>query len=171
MTISMFQASVPVFVKMLGSMRSILEKAAVHAQARKIEEAVFLMARLAPDMLPLTKQVQIATDFAKGTAARLAGVEPPAFEDNETSFAALVARIDRTIAYVQTLQPDQIDGSEDRRITRPIRGEPRTFTGLSYLLSYALPNFYFHVTTTYALLRENGLNIGKNDFIGTLEFV
>ena len=171
MSISMFQASVPVFVQMLRSLRSILEKGAAHAQAKKIDEAVFLNARLSPDMFPLTKQVQLATDFAKGTAARLAAVEPPPYEDNETSFPALLARIDKTIAYVQTLKTAQIDGSEERRITRPIRGEPRTFTGLAYLLSFALPNFYFHVTAAYALLRQNGVEIGKSDFIGTLEFV
>ena len=171
MSISMFQASVPVFVQILGSLRGILEKGAAHAQAKKIDEAVFLDARLSPDMFPLTKQVQLATDFAKGTAARLAGVEPPPYEDDEASFPALLARIDKTLAYVQTLKPAQIDGSEERRITRPIGGEPRTFTGLSYLLSFALPNFYFHVTAAYALLRQNGVEIGKRDFIGTLQFV
>jgi hypothetical protein len=171
MSISMYQASVPVFVQMLRSLRSILEKAAAHAQAKKIDEAVFLNARLSPDMFPLTKQVQLATDFAKGTAARLAAVEPPPYEDNEASFPDLLARIDKSIAYVQTLKPTQIDGSEERRITRPIRGEPRTFTGLSYLVSFALPNFYFHVTAAYALLRQNGVEIGKSDFIGALAFV
>ena len=129
------------------------------------------MARLAPDMLPLTKQVQIATDFAKGNGRAACRGRAACVRGQRNELRCADRRIDRTIAYVQTLKPAQIDGSEDRRITRPIRGEPKTFTGLSYLLSFALPNFYFHVTTTYALLRQNGLDIGKNDFIGALEFV
>ena len=167
MTISMYQASVPAFIRTLGNLRGIVEKAAAHAQEKKIDESVFLAARLFPDMLAFTRQVQIATDFARGTAARLAGSEPPSDEDKEQTFAELTARIDRAIAFLRTLAPAQIDGSEGREIVRPIRGEPKKFTGLDYLLQYALPNFYFHTTTAYAILRHNGIVIGKGDFIGS----
>ncbi len=168
MTISMYQASVPVFIRTLTNLRGILEKAAAHARERKIDEAAFLSARLFPDMLTFTRQVQIATDFARGTGARLAGTEPPAAEDKETSFAELVARVDRTIDYLRTLSAAGIDGSETREIVRPVRGEPKKFNGQDYLLVYALPNFYFHTTTAYALLRHNGVALGKGDFIGSL---
>jgi hypothetical protein len=168
MAISMYQASVPVFIKMLGNLRSILEKAAADAAARKIDEAVFVNARLAPDMLPLSFQIQVATDFARGTSARLAGVEMPSVEDKEATFAELIARIDAAIAYVRTFSPAQIDGSEAREITRKVRGNPITFSGLGYLVNYALPNFYFHVTTAYAILRHNGVEIGKPDYIGSV---
>ena len=167
MTISMYQASVPVFIRTLGNLKSILEKAAAHAQERKIDESAFMTARLFPDMLAFNRQVQIATDFARGTAARLAGSEPPSYEDKEQTFADLIARVERTVAFLRTLSPAQVDGSEGREIVRPIRGEPKKFTGLDYLLQYALPNFYFHTTTAYAILRHNGLVIGKGDFIGS----
>jgi hypothetical protein len=169
MTISMYQASVPVFIKMLTNLKGILEKAAAHAQARKIEDSVLLNARLYPDMLPLIKQVHIATDFARGTGARLAGKEPPVYEDNETSFAELIARTARTLDFLRTLKAGEIDGSEAREIVRPIRGEPKKFTGINYLLYFALPNFYFHTTTTYAILRHSGIELGKSDFIGSLD--
>jgi len=169
MTISMYQASVPVFVKGLTNLKAILEKAAAHAQAKKIDETVFAGARLYPDMLPLTGQVQIATDFARGTTARLAGVEMPKWEDNEKTLAELIARVDKTLEYVKPFTAAQIDGSEGKEITRTLRGQPRTFTGLNYLLQFALPNFYFHSTTAYALLRHNGVEIGKMDFLGTLD--
>jgi hypothetical protein len=168
MTISMYAASVPVFIRTLGNLKGILQKAAAHAQERKIDEAAFLSARLFPDMLAFTRQVQIATDFARGTAARLAGREPPSFEDKEQTFAELVARVERTIDYLRTLGPADVDGSEAREIVRPIRGEPKKFSGIDYLLLYALPNFYFHTTTAYAILRHNGLAIGKGDFIGAI---
>jgi hypothetical protein len=167
MPITMYQASVPQFVRMLDNLKSILEKAATHAAAKKIDESALVNARLFPDMLPLTAQVQIAADFARGTAARLAGLEPPKVEDNEKTFAELTARIDNAIAYVRTLSAAQIDGSEARQITRTIRGAPMTFTGLDYLIRFALPNFYFHVTTAYAILRHNGVEVGKLDFIGS----
>ena len=167
MTISMYQASVPVFIHMLSNLKAILEKAAAHAHEKKIDESVFLNARLFPDMLAFTRQVQIATDFARGTGARLAGAEPPSVEDKEQTFAELTARIDRTVDYLRTLKPEQIDGAEGREIVRPIRGEPKKFTGLNYLLQYALPNFYFHTTTAYAILRHNGLVVGKGDFVGS----
>jgi uncharacterized protein len=169
MTISMYQASVPVFVRMLTNLNGILAKAAAHAQAKKIDESVLLNARLSPDMFPLTKQVHIATDFARGTGARLAGLEMPVYEDNEKTFAELIARVERTLGYLQTLKPAQIDGSETREIVRPIGGQPKKFTGINYLLQFALPNFYFHATTTYAILRHSGIEVGKMDFIGALD--
>jgi hypothetical protein len=169
MAISMYAASVPVFKHLLGSLDEILNKAEAHAAAKKIDPSVLLQARLFPDMLPFTKQIQIATDFAKGAPARLAGVEVPAFEDNEQSFADLHARIAKTLAFIDTLKPEQIDGSEGREIV-VFPGTPREmkFPGQAYLLHFALPNFYFHVTTAYALLRHNGLEIGKKDFVGKL---
>ena len=169
MTLSMYQASVPVFARMLANLNAVLQKAAAHAQARKIDEAVLIGARLYPDMLPLSRQVQIASDFARGTAARLAGGEPPAFEDNEKTFAELTARIDRTLDYLRSKKAAEVDGSESRSIVRPVRGEPHTFTGTNYLLQYALPNFFFHTTTAYAILRHNGIEIGKGDYIGKLD--
>ncbi len=169
MTISMYQASVPVFVRTLTNLKGILAKAMAHAQAKKIDESVLLAARLYPDMFPFTRQVQIATDFARGTGARLAGGEPPALEDGERTFAELVDRIERSLAFLRTLQPGAVDGSEARTIVRPIRGVPHTFTGIDYLLQFALPNFFFHTATAYAILRHNGIEIGKPDFIGPLE--
>ena len=169
MTISMYQASVPVFVRMLTNLNVILSKGAAHAQAKKIDESVLLNARLSPDMFPLTRQVHIATDFARGTGARLAGLEMQVYEDNEKTFAELMARVERTLEYLQSLKPAQIDGSEAREIVRPIRGELKKFTGINYLLQFAMPNFYFHATTTNAILRHNGIEVGKGDFIGTLD--
>jgi len=166
MAITMYQASVPVFIKLLGNLKAILEKTAAHAAAKKIEESVFVNARLYPDMLPLSAQVQIASDSARGACARLSGAEPPAIEDKEKTLAELIARIDATIAYLRAFKAEQLDGSETRQITRKLRGSPMTFTGLDYLLTFAMPNFYFHVTTTYAILRHNGLEIGKGDFLG-----
>jgi len=169
MTISMYQASVPVFIRMLTNLKGILEKAAAHAQAKKIDDSVLLGARLYPDMFPLARQVHVATDFARGTGARLSGVEPPAYEDNEKTFSELIARVQRTIDFLRTLKPAAIDGSEAREIVRPIRGEPKKFTGINYLLQFALPNFYFHTATTYAILRHCGIEVGKGDFIGALD--
>ena len=169
MTISMYQASVPLMTKMLINLKSILQKAIAHAKAKKIEESALLNARLYPDMFVLTRQVQIACDVARGTGARLAGQEPPAYEENEQSLAELVSRIERSVDYLQSLKPQQIDGSETREIVRPVRGEPKKFTGLNYLLQFALPNFFFHVTTAYAILRHNGIEIGKYDYIGALD--
>ena len=166
MAITMYQASAPVFIKILGNLRAILEKAAAHAAAKKIDESVFVNARLYPDMLPLSAQVQIASDMARGTMARLSGAEPPAVEDKEKTFADLIARIDSAVAYVRSFQAAQIDGSETRQITRKLRGGTVNFTGSDYLFTFAMPNFYFHATTTYAILRHNGLEIGKGDFLG-----
>jgi uncharacterized protein len=166
MAITMYQASVPVFTRMLGNLKAILEKAAAHAAAKKVDDTVFVNSRLYPDMRPLSFQVQVATDFARGTSARLAGAAPPAVEDKETTLAELIARVDAATAYVSTFTAAQIDGSETRAITRKVRGNPVTFAGIDYLLKYALPNFYFHVTTAYAILRHNGVELGKVDFIG-----
>jgi len=165
----MYQASVPVFVKMLTNLKGVLQKAAAHAQARKIDETVLVNARLYPDMLPLARQIQIASDFARGTASRLAGAEPPSYEDNEKTLTELMARIDRTIEFLRTKKAGEIDGSEEREIVRPVRGEPHKFTGVNYLLQYALPNFFFHATTAYAILRHNGVEVGKQDYIGKMD--
>lgn len=166
MTLSMYQASVPVFTRMLDNLATILEKAAAHAEAKKIDPAVFINDRLYPDMLPLGRQIMIASDTAKGGAARLAGVEPPSYEDNETSFPELIERLRKTIAYLNTLKPGQIDGSEKKTITLKARNDTLTFEGMTFLLNRALPNLYFHVSTAYAILRHNGLDIGKKDYLG-----
>ncbi len=168
MKMSMYQASVPVFIRMLNNLTAILSKAAAHAESKKIDPAVLINSRLFPDMLPFAKQVQIASDHAKGAAARLAGLEPPKFEDNETTFAELTARVQKTIAYLNTVKPEQIDGSEGKTITLAMRTRTLTFEGMPYLLNFALPNFYFHVTTAYAILRHNGVELGKQDFIGKI---
>ena len=169
MTISMYRASVPVFARGLSNLAGILGKAAAHAAAKKVDESVFLHARLFPDMFPLTRQIHIATDFARGTVARLAGEEPPKWEDTEATFADLIARIERAHAAVTAYTAAQVDGSEGRSIVRAIRGQPHTFTGLNFLLQYALPNFYFHSATAYGILRSNGVELGKADFIGALD--
>lgn len=166
MKISMYQASVPVFIRMLKNLAAILAKGATYAEAKKIEPTVLINSRLYPDMFPLARQIQIASDVAKGCGARLAGLEPPKFEDNEATFPELFARIDNTVAYLETLKPEQIDGSEHRTITLQIRNQTMTFLGMPFLLNFALPNFYFHVTTAYDILRHCGIEIGKQDFIG-----
>lgn len=166
MNISMYQASVPVFVRMLNNLAGILKKGAAHAEAKKIDPAALLHARLYPDMFPLTRQVQIATDTAKGCASRLAGIDPPRYEDSEVSFAELFERIEKTIAFIKSVAPEVIDGSEGRTITLKVRDQTITFGGLAYLFNFALPNFYFHVTTAYDILRHNGVELGKTDFLG-----
>ncbi len=168
MTLSMYQASVPVFLRGLESLSAILNKAAAHAEAKKIDPAVFINARLAPDMFALARQVQIASDAAKGCVARLAGAEVPSFPDTETTFPELTARVARTIAFVKGFAAAQIDGSEDRTVTLKMRGEDRTFRGQAYLFNLALPNFYFHITTAYDILRHNGVELGKGDYLGAL---
>ena len=166
MTISMYEASIPVFIRMLKNLAAILAKGAAYAEAKKIEPAVLVNSRLFPDMFPLARQVQIASDAAKGCGARLAGREPPKFEDNEATFPELLTRIDKSIAYLETLKPEQINGSEQRTITLQIRNKTVNFLGMPFLLNFALPNFYFHVTTAYDILRHCGVEIGKQDFIG-----
>jgi uncharacterized protein len=166
MQISMYQASVPTITHSLSNLIAILEKGAAHAEANKIDPAVLINSRLYPDMFALGKQVQIASDIAKRGVARLAGVEPPAFEDKETTFPELIDRLQRTIAYLNTLTPEQIDGSEEKAIELPFGQETMLFTGLSFLLYFIHPNVYFHVTTTYDILRHNGVELGKIDFLG-----
>lgn len=167
MTISMYQASAPVFVRALSNLRHVLEVGEAHAADREIASEVLLQTRLIPDMLPLIKQVQIATDLAKNGCARLAGVEPLQFDDDETDFAQLYARIDRAIDYIKGFKPEQIDGSEERKVTVKTRSAGELdFTGANYLLYFTQPNLYFHVTTTYAILRQAGVALGKRDYMG-----
>jgi hypothetical protein len=169
MTISMYQASVPVFSRVLKNLGAILAKGALYADTKKIDPTVLIQSRLYPDMFTLAQQIQMASDHAKGCAARLAGLNPPKFEDTEATFPELLTRIDKTVAYLETLKPKQIDGSEERSITLQMRNKAVTFLGLPYLLNFALPNFYFHVTTAYDILRHCGVEIGKQDFIGALQ--
>jgi hypothetical protein len=166
MNISMYQASIPRFVNILGNLSSILDKAQAHVDAKKLDDTTLTSYRLFPDMLPMTKQVQIACDGAKGVVARLAGVEIPVFEDNEKTLAELKARISKTIAFIQSVKPAQIDGTEDKEIVIK-RGDKETrYNGMQFLLGHAIPNFYFHVATTYNILRHNGIEIGKRDYLG-----
>ena len=170
MTISMHSASVPVFIRMFANMTAWLDKAEAHAQAKKFEPSVYLTARLAPDMLPFTRQIQIASDGAKFAVARLAGVEGPKFEDNEASFADLRERIAKTVAFIESVPADKIDGTEYNDIALPRRDGTLIIKGEAALKHFVLPNFYFHLTTTYALLRHNGVEVGKSDFLGALKF-
>jgi len=167
MTLTIHQASVPVFVQGLNGLKGVLTKAAAHVEAKKLDPDSLLKARLYPDMFPLLRQVQIATDFAKGCAARLAGEEVPAWDDAETTFEALIARIDRAVAYVEGLDPAKFENAEDRDIVLTRRGETSVVKGLAYLQGQAQPNFFFHLTTAYAILRKNGVEIGKKDYLGT----
>ena len=166
MAISMYSASVPVFTRMLGHLAAWLDKAEAHAQAKKFDASVYLAARLAPDMLPLPKQIQIACDAAKFGVARLAGVEAPKFDDNEASLAELRERIRKTVEFVRAVPAAAIEGTEDKDITVPRRDGNVVLEGEFYLKHYVQPNFYFHVTTAYALLRHAGVDIGKTDFLG-----
>jgi len=166
MSLSMHAASVPAFVRTLNAMLVWLDKAQAHAEARKFDSANYLGLRLAPDMLPLSRQVQIASDGVKGCVARLAGLEPPQWDDTEASLDDLRARIKKTLDYAQSVSAAQIDGSEDRAITMKMRTGELQFTGQSFLLTFVLPNFYFHATTLYALLRNAGVPLGKMDFLG-----
>ena len=166
MSISIHQASAPVFIQGLKGLKGVLTKAAAQVEAKGWDPDALLKARLYPDMFPLVRQVQIATDFAKGCCARLAGAEVPAWDDIETSFAELIARIDRAIAYVEGLDPAAFAGAETRDITLTRRGETSVVKGLAYFQTQAQPNFFFHVTTAYAILRHNGVEVGKRDFLG-----
>jgi len=166
MSISMYQASVPVAIRVLENLAAILRKGAAHAEAKGFDPDVLYRARLAPDMFPLSRQVQIATDVVKGCAARLAGEDPPVFEDTESSFDELLTRIGKIVAYLASFSPEQIDGSEERTVVISIRGETVTLAGLPYLLHFVLPNLYFHAATTYNILRHNGVELGKKDFLG-----
>ena len=167
MTISLYAASVPVFKQMLNALSGVLAKAEAHATAKNIDPSVFLQARLAPDMFPLVRQVQFATDTAKFAVARLAGVESPRFDDVETTFEELYARLDAVSAYLRTFDEAALEGSQDRSITLTTRtrGELK-FDGRGYLLGFVLPNLFFHATTAYAILRHNGVPLGKLDYLG-----
>jgi uncharacterized protein len=166
MNISMYQASTPRFVNILNNLSAILDKAQAHADAKKIDPLVLTSFRLYPDMFTMARQVQIACDSAKGAIARLAGIEIPKHEDTEKTFAELKARIAKTIAFIESVKPAQIDGSEDKDITLKIGSMELKFTGMQFLLGFAIPNFYFHVTTAYNILRHNGIEVGKNDYLG-----
>jgi hypothetical protein len=165
MSLSLYDASVPVFRQLLSSLDTIIDKTIAHAEAKKIDPAVFATARLYPDMFPFTKQIDVATDFAKGASARLAGAEVPKFEDTEATLGDAKARLKKTQDFIATLKPAQFDGAETRDITIQLRAGPTIFKGKAYLFHYAMPNFYFHTTTAYAILRHNGIEIGKPDFI------
>ncbi len=166
MSISMYQVAAPVFVRALTNLQHVLKLGEAHAKEKNVEGSVLLQTRLITDMLPLVKQVQIATDMAKNGAARLAGVDPLKFEDNEASLDELYNRIERAIDYIKSFKPEQIDGSETRAITLKTRNGDLNFEGQAYLLHYVLPNLFFHCTTAYNILRESGANIGKADFTG-----
>jgi len=164
----MYQASIPAFVQMLNSLSAILDKAEAHAANRKIEPEVLLNYRLTPDMLPFVRQIQIAADLAKGAAARLAGVEVPKHDDTEKTFADLKARLAKTLMFVQSLKPSDIDGSEDRDIRLTLGEHTMSFKGQPYLVHFVMPNFHFHCTAAYDILRHCGVELGKRDFIGTI---
>ena len=165
MAITIYDQIVPPLTKMLTNLDNVLKKAEADAETRKIDPSVFVNGRLAPDMLPLTRQVQIMTDQAKGGASRLAGLEPPKWPDEEKTFADLHARIAKAIAYLNTFKPAQFDGADTRKIELKVPNATLTFTGKDYLLTNLLPNFYFHYTTAYAILRHNGVQIGKRDYL------
>ena len=166
MTISMSSASLPVFKTMLGNLSHILDKGQAHVEARKIDPTAILNFRLAPDMLPFTRQIQIACDAAKNGVARISGVENPKFEDKEASFAELKARIQKTVDFLSAVPNDKMDGTEDKEITFPVGPDKtRTMTGEAYLKHWALANFHFHVTMAYAILRNNGVELGKADYL------
>ena len=168
MKISMYQASIPVFVRHLTALAAILKKAADHCAARKIEPSVLVTARLSPDMFALARQVQIATDHAKGAAARLSGSEVPSYADTEATFDELQARIAKTLDFIQSFKPEQIDGSDEKPITLKAGKQELSFPGMEYLTLFAMPNFFFHVTTAYGILRHCGVEIGKRDFLGVV---
>jgi hypothetical protein len=168
MSISMYQASIPVLIRGLENLSHILDKGAAHAEAKKVDPSVFITARLYPDMFALARQVQIASDTAKGAASRLSGIENPSYADTEATFPELQQRIAKTIDFLKSIKPEQIDGSEQKAVVLPTRSKGDIhFTGETYLFQQALPNFFFHVTTTYAILRHNGVEIGKWDYYGS----
>ncbi|MEP7184821.1 MAG: DUF1993 domain-containing protein [Rhodanobacter sp.] len=168
MTLSMYQASVPVFVRALGNLAHVLKKGEEHAKSKNVADEVLLQTRLVPDMLPLIKQIQIGCDMATRGIARLGGAEPQSFEDNETTLAQAYSRIDRAIEYIHSFKPEQIDGSEKNTVVLKMRSGEMTFDGQTYLLHFVIPNLFFHCTTAYNILREAGTDIGKTDFIGSV---
>lgn len=166
MSLSLYDVSVPVFTRALGALDRLLGKAEAFAEARKIDPAVLLQARLAPDMFAFVRQVQLASDFAKSGAARVIGLEPPKYLDDEQTFVDLHTRIAKTVAFVRSLDKAAFEGAEDREFKLMLGGQERSFTGLTFLIHAAIPNFFFHQTTAYAILRHNGVEIGKRDFVG-----
>ena len=166
MSVSLYEASIPTFLLTLGNLQKILEKAVAHAEARKFDPNVFVTMRLYPDMLPLNRQVQIASDAAKGAAARLSGSEPPKFEDNESTMAELLARVAKTVDYLQSFKAEQFAGADGRVITIKTPRGTLNLKPEDFVRHWAIPNFFFHVTTAYALLRHGGVEIGKADFLG-----
>jgi len=167
--LNMYEIAIPPLKRALSNLATILKVAEEHADAKKIEHTVFLNARLFPDMYPLIRQVQIATDMSKGAAARLARIEIPKYEDNEITFADLYARIAKTIAFMDTVEPTQLEGSESHEVTITIRKVDLKFMGKDYLLKWVSPNVYFHITTAYNILRHNGVELGKPDFLGSIK--
>ena len=166
MKTSMYQTSIPTFTRVLNNLIAILEKGASDAEARKIDPLVLLNARLFPDMFPLTRQVQLAADTAISGAARIAGTEVPVHENNESSFAELATRVRKAIAQLETFKPEQLDGTEDKTVTWQTRSSTRNMQGLPYLMNHVLPNLFFHSTTAYNILRHNGVELGKMDYLG-----
>ena len=166
MSLSMYEVSIPVLARMLGNLSNLLKKGEVNAQARSIDPKVYIDSRLAPDMYPLARQVQIASDMAKGCAARLAGVEVPSWEDTESTFDELQARIAKTLDFIKGIDAAKLEGSETRTVVLKMRSGELSFSGRDYLLGFAMPNFYFHVTAAYAILRYNGVDVGKMDYLG-----
>ena len=163
---SLYQVSIPVFIRILSNLSTLLDKGAAHAEAKKYDPSVLVNARLAPDMFPLARQVQVASDSAKGLAARLAGVEVPSWPDEEKTIPELQARIAKTIDYLKSFKPEQIDGQEDRTVTMKAGANEYSFKGIDFLLGFAIPNLFFHVTTAYNILRHNGVEVGKMDYLG-----
>lgn len=166
MKLSMYEACVPTISRALDNLAAVLEKAGAQAEAKQIDPSVFVSARLFPDMFPLAKQVQIASDISKGGSARLAQVEPPAYEDKEATFAELAERCRKTAAFLKTLKPEQFEGAEDRTVTWKTRTAEKSMQGTPYLFNHVLPNVFFHTTTAYDILRHNGIELGKQDFLG-----
>ena len=169
MSISIYQVSAPEIARLLGNVKVILQKAAAHADAKKIDHNALLQARLYPDMFTLLKQVQVVSDNAKGSCARLAGATAPVFEDNEKTFPELFARLDKTITFINSLKAEQFEGGEDRNIEVKFPNATLKFTGLSYINTFVFPNIYFHMSMVYAILRHNGVEIGKGDFLGAIQ--
>lgn len=169
MSLQMYDASVPAFIAALTNLSALLAKGAAYAEAKKFDPSVLVNARLAPDMFPLARQIQIASDGAKGGGARLAGVDVPSFPDTETTFPELQDRIQKTITFLKTLKPEQINGSEKKAVTLKVGGNEMSFEGQPYLLNFVIPNLYFHISIAYAILRHNGVDVGKMDFLGKVQ--
>ena len=168
MSISMYQASIPVCIRALTNLDNVLRKGEAYVSEKKIDESVLLNSRLALDMMPLIRQIQISSDTSKGVGARLAGIENPKYEDSEKSFADLYARLHKTVEFLSGIKPEQVDGTEDKTVIMQLPNQELKFTGIDYLLGFALPNLAFHVSTAYNILRHNGVDIGKRDYLGDI---